>query len=179
MVQSNFASRQYLAKDFVESCGAILFDFPSSEETKVCLLHHLRENEWLLAKGRRNCGESRISAAIREVTEETGYRCGILPITMTTRAPSASEPTDVKDEPRTYSDIMEPFTLTIREIDGGSRVKLIWWYIAVLDEGARSEELTGEAAFRAEFFPCEVAIQKLTFESDRAVLAEAIRLVKV
>jgi 8-oxo-dGTP pyrophosphatase MutT (NUDIX family) len=77
----NTPTTQYTSEEFVESSGAILFDL--SHETKsVCLIHYTVKDEWLLAKGRRNCGESRLEAALREVEEETGYKCHVYSVTM-------------------------------------------------------------------------------------------------
>jgi hypothetical protein len=61
--------------------------------------------------------------------EETGYQCRIYPVTMATQAPMSSEPGDVADQLRVYSDVPEPFMLTVRELEGGARVKLIWWFV--------------------------------------------------
>ncbi|KAK7420299.1 hypothetical protein QQZ08_010499 [Neonectria magnoliae] len=64
MAASEFPNTQYTSEQFVESSSAILFDF-SGHANKVCLLHYRpypdnqTTGEWLLAKGRRNCGESR------------------------------------------------------------------------------------------------------------------------
>lgn len=49
---------------------------------KVCLIQYHAKNEWLLAKGRRNCGESRREATLRELREETGYSAYLHPVTM-------------------------------------------------------------------------------------------------
>ncbi|KAF2472247.1 uncharacterized protein BDR25DRAFT_393125 [Lindgomyces ingoldianus] len=178
MAASSFITRQLPSERFVESCGAVLFDLTASPEKKVCLLHYLRKDEWLLAKGRRNCGESRKEAALREVVEETGYLCHLLPVTMATRAPPADGSTDIPDMARTYPNLTEPFMFTMREIEGGSSVKLIWWYIATLDSGSGATTLTGEADFAPEFFPCEEALDRLTFQPDRDVLKQAVRLVE-
>ncbi|KAF2198654.1 hypothetical protein GQ43DRAFT_148675 [Delitschia confertaspora ATCC 74209] len=178
MVSSVFVSHQYLAKDHVESCGAILFDISTPQEMKVCLIRHLKKDEWLLAKGQRNCGESRGVAAIREVIEETGYLCHLYPLRITTRAPSASESADVRDEPRSYQDLTEPFILTTRDFGGKLSIKLIWWYIAALDKDSGKKSQTEEGSFQPQFFPCQEAIRRLTFESDRTVLLEVIRLME-
>jgi len=166
---------QIPSTNFVESCGAVLFDLTSASK-KVCLLHCLENNEWLLPKGRRNIREHRSDAATREVTEETGYACHIHPVTMSTRAPAASSDADVKDEARTYPDLTEPFMFMMRPIDGGASVKIIWWFVAVLDGEEGVERGPGEKAFEAEFWDCEEAVRKLTFESDREVLERAIGL---
>jgi hypothetical protein len=65
---------------------------------------------------------------------------------------------------------------TVPEFDQFS-VKVIWWYIAEVDAGARETPLLGEFGFRAEWFACEEALGKLTFKTDREVLRKAIELV--
>jgi len=137
MATSSFSTHPFTS--FVESCGAILFDLRQPTTKKVCLTHYLAKDEWLLAKGRRNCGETRHEAALREVREETGYPCHLHPVTMPTRCPPAIEVGHTPDEARVYNGICEPFMLTVREIDPQSGLKgdrkLIWWYIAALDDG--------------------------------------------
>ena len=83
---------------------------------------------------------------------------------MDTRAPGIHEANDVSDQARRYPDLTEPFMLTVREMGGGG-VKLIWWFVAVVDEepdgnGSVPVE-AGECDFRAEFFTFEEAVGKL------------------
>lgn len=183
MATSTYPTTQYTSEEFVESSGAILFDLSSYPETKtnrVCLIHHLAKDEWLLAKGRRNCGESRREAALREVQEETGYRCHTHPVTMATRAPGMAEAQDVSDRARVYADVEEPFMLTIRDNSSGGEklnAKLIWWFISAVDERQEVDRPVAEGGFRAEFFAWEDALRKLTFQNDRNVLERAISLV--
>lgn len=176
MATSQYATSQYTSEEFVESSGAILFDL--SQEKKVCLIYYKAKDEWLLAKGRRNCGESRKDAALRELQEETGYRCCLHPVTMASRAPPMAEIGDIADQARTFPNLTEPFMLTIRRLDGKSNVKVIWWYIAVLDKDFAADRSNGEADFRAEFFTLNEAPQRLTYEDDRHILMRAIELVE-
>lgn len=178
MAQSTFATRQYPSESFVESCGAVLFDLADANAKKVCLIHLVKEDEWYLAKGRRNCGEARKDAALREVMEETGYRCHLHPVTMSTRATCKEDATNIPDKSRMYPDLTEPFMFTLRDLNPGAGVKIIWWYIAALDEDAHTNRLPGEAEFRTQFFSCDAALEKLTFQTDREVLAKAIKLVE-
>ncbi|KAJ2903743.1 hypothetical protein MKZ38_009395 [Zalerion maritima] len=177
MASSSFATTQYTSEEFVESSGAILFDF-SQAMTRVCLIHYLAKNEWLLAKGRRNCGEPRLEAALREVHEETGYPCRPYPVTMSTRAPPATETGSISDQARSYPGLTDPFMLTTREVEA-KKAKLIWWYIAEVDKDAlgKSGGIHGESDFVAAFLSCDDALQKLTFEDDRSILKRAINLV--
>ena len=124
MATSKYDTTQCTSSEFVESSGAILFDL-THEPRRVCLIHYAAKNEWLLAKGRRNCGESRRDAALREVEEETGYKCHIYPVTMPVRAPRIDEADDVIDRARTYPDLSEPFMVTIRELQEKSDVNII------------------------------------------------------
>lgn len=177
MAESSFVTRQYASEQFVESCGTVLFISSKPANAKVCLVNLLRTNEWMLPKGRRNIGESRKEAAVREVAEETGLQCRLLPVTMSTRACAAGDPPDVPDEARTQIDITEPFMCTVRELPKGNGAKLIWWYIAVLEYDAYSRKGPGEAQFKPEFFAADDAVQKLHFESDREVLRKAIEII--
>lgn len=132
MATLTYPTTQYISKEFAESSGTILFDLLLSPEIKtkrVCLIHYLAKDEWLLAKGRRNCGESRREAALKGVQEETGYRCDIHSVTIATRAPGIAEAQDASDRARVYADVEEPFMLTIRDNSSGGEklnAKLIW-----------------------------------------------------
>ncbi|KAI2464815.1 NUDIX domain-containing protein [Annulohypoxylon bovei var. microspora] len=164
-------STLYPSEQFVEACGAIVFDTSTSPK-RILLLHYGAEDEWLLPKGRRNCNESRKDAAIREVREETGYAIKMRPVTMATRAPCDSESADVKDVARTYDSLTEPFMLDVRDLGKGKGVKLVWWFIAELG-GIAGE---GEVQFKPEFFRCDKAVERLTFKKDREVLTRALEL---
>ncbi|KAH6894401.1 hypothetical protein B0T10DRAFT_480379 [Thelonectria olida] len=180
MATSRFPTKQYTSEQYVESCGAILFNLSAQQ---VCLIHYIPpqadvHGEWLLAKGRRNCGESRGEAALREVREETGYPCRLHPVKMSTRAPGSAETNDVPDEVRTFAGLTEPFMLTVRELGDGGDVKLIWWYIAVLDGLNGNEGVKGEDQFTARFLSYEEALRRLTYKNDRDVLQRAIDLIQ-
>lgn len=177
MAESSFIIRQFPSELFVESCGAVLFTSSKTADAKVCIVNLQSKNEWMLPKGRRNIDESRKEAALREVAEETGFQCRLLPVTMPTRATAANDPPDVLDMAVTKKDITEPFMCTLRELSDGMGVKVIWWYIAVLEDDAYSRRGPGEDQFKPEFFSTNEAVQKLHFESDRGVLRKAIEIV--
>jgi 8-oxo-dGTP pyrophosphatase MutT (NUDIX family) len=179
MSQSDFTTQQFPSEYFVESCGAVLFDLSYPQGKQVCLINLTAKNQWILAKGRRNINEPRRAAALREVQEETGFPCKLLPVTMPTRACTAAGPTDASDEPRVLENLTEPFMCTVKHLLDGKSIKTIWWYVAVLDGDARDYRGRGEVElFQAEFFPYEEAVEKLHFEDDRNVLRRAIRLVE-
>ena len=141
------------------------------------MLHLLKCDEYVLAKGRRNCGESRKDAAIRELTEETGYSCRLLDLNMSTRAPPAVETEQLNDEARFYNGICEPFTLQLRRLGEGD-VKLIWWYIAAVNEDEPwNEEIQEGEKFAVEFYSYTEVLRKLTFQMDRDMVSRAIDIV--
>ena len=165
---SKFQTEQYSAEQFVESIGAIAIKVSTRE---VCLISYA--GEWMLAKGRRNIGEPRCRAALREMKEETGYSSHLLPLTMTTRAPPTTETGDYPDEPMVHENVCEPFMLTCRHLHGNGGIKLIWWYIAAIDESA--EVGLGEEQFTTRLVGFEEALDMLTFESDREVVRKVSR----
>lgn len=172
MAASNFSTTQYASSDFVESCGGVLF---SQATRKVCILH--RRNEYILPKGRRNVGESRARAAVREVCEETGVPCRLMRVALQSRAPSAEEDTNAPEGVRTHEGVEgEPFMVTFREVGRGG-MKLIWWYVLeVVDEDSgfwsRPEE-----QFEIEWRGLEDVRQALTFQADREIVVEALAIV--
>ncbi|MCJ1383516.1 hypothetical protein MMC17_006630 [Xylographa soralifera] len=163
-----------MSEDFVESAGAIIFHLSKKQ---ICLIRLKSRDEWLLAKGRRNCGESLSEAAVREAHEETGYSCTLLPVTMPTRAPSAVETGFVLDTACIYEGVNEPIAITIRELSGGQNIKIISWYVAAIDEQNGEEIGFGEDQFEVGFFDYEKVLKKLTFQADRDVVQRAMDIV--
>lgn len=93
---------------------------------------------------------------------------------MNTRAPSELEAADVKDEPRAYDSLTEPFMLDVRDLGNSKGVKLVWWFVAELG-GVQGD---GEAQFRPEFVQCDRAVEQLTFQKDREVLGKALEIME-
>lgn len=184
MATAPYATTQYNSEQFVKAVGQSYSTCPMAKTRKCALsiyIYYHTKNEWLLAKGRRNCGESRHQATLREVREETGCQSCLYPVTIHTRAPPVDEQGHLPDKPRSYQDLTEPFMVTIRQLgdDSVNDIKMIWWYIAALDEGV----VAGcggavEEDFTPKFFPLEEAKQMLSFHNNLAVLEKAIKLVE-
>lgn len=167
-------TKQYSSENFVESAGAILFKVSTRQ---ICLVYSHARAEWLLAKGRRNIAESRQQTAIREIQEETGFPCRLLPVTLRTRCtPDAEETEFTLDEPRLFHGATEPFMVTHRILPESNGIKLIWWYIGAIDEDVAL--LKGEDMFSAKLFGFEEALATLTFASDREIVTKAIEIYK-
>ncbi|KAL8644384.1 MAG: hypothetical protein Q9210_007283 [Variospora velana] len=174
MATSRFETERYASEAFVESVGAVLFRLSTQE---VCVLHLPERDGYVLAKGRRNCGESRQKTAVREVMEESGFPCRLLHLNMFTRAPPAIEEEQLGDKARFYTGICEPFNLQIRRLGQGD-VKLIRWYIAAINEDKPfRKDLQEKERFAVEFYSFTDALEKLTFQMGRDMVERAINIV--
>ena len=98
-------------------------------------------------------------------------------VTMPTRAPPAIKVEQSPDIARIYDGITEPFTVTIRQLDGGSQVKIICWYIGAVEEEMKGESVAPEEKFRIGWFGWEEALEKPTYSLDRDVVRTAIGIV--
>lgn len=124
-------------------------------------------------------GETRQQAALREVREESGYQCRILPVAMNCRAPPAVELEPSPDVAHVYKNSTEPFSLQIRQMGAEGNVKLIWWFVAAVEEGDRpKEERLGEEQFEVGFYGYQEAVARLTFQGDKDLVEQAIAMVK-
>ncbi|KAI0077485.1 hypothetical protein K474DRAFT_1684266 [Panus rudis PR-1116 ss-1] len=185
--RSGQAQINYTSEQFVLSAGAIPFLRSSSSHTttKILLVHHTKKDEWLLAKGRKDQGEDLAAAATREVFEETGYRCHLLPIPrLPTRAPVPTQVAGDLHQPdivRIHENSTEPIAITVRPT--GVNVKLIFWYVgyvngADVDDVPSGTHMEAEGFGRAAFFDVEEALERLTFQGDRDLVRLAADLMK-
>ncbi|KAI1118477.1 hypothetical protein F5Y14DRAFT_398566 [Nemania sp. NC0429] len=172
MATSRFETQMYTSENYVESAGTVLFHLSTR---KLCVLHLLETDEYVLPKGRRKVGEAANAAAIRETVEETGIPCRLLPINLASRVCPVIEGENVPDEARFYEAVCEPVAVQLRRLGEGN-MKLTWWYVAAVNE----DEPTGrhEAhTFGVELLDFEDAVQKLTFRDNRELVRKAIELV--
>ena len=58
--------------------GGVLLRRDDDRRTRVAVIHRPKYMDWSLPKGKLEQGESFAEAALREVEEETGYRCRAL-----------------------------------------------------------------------------------------------------
>ena len=62
----------------VRAAGGIVFRKTSKDKIRTLLVHRPRYDDWTPPKGKADKGESPEETAVREVLEETGYRCRIV-----------------------------------------------------------------------------------------------------
>ena len=98
---------------------------------------------------------------------------------MATRAPAAGKRVSAPDEAHLQVGACKPFYLQIRHLTQGD-VKLIWWYIATVDETQQPVERSedDERTFKVEFHGYDMAVEKVTFASDRETMKQAVTIVK-
>ncbi|KAI0777569.1 hypothetical protein BD413DRAFT_517924 [Trametes elegans] len=182
------AQVQFSSSQFVLSAGAVSFQFVDGVPKRVLLVHHIKKNAWLLAKGRKDQGEELAAAAVREVFEETGYRCHLYPVPrLPTRAPVATALSCVQsDMVRTAENGTEPFAITIRPT-GLSQLKIIFWYVGQVDippsgqEGVpqviqRGTHMDAEGFGETGLFEIDEALRMLTYEGDRELVRIAVSI---
>jgi 8-oxo-dGTP diphosphatase len=59
----------------IEAAGGVVWRISAKGLLKVLLVHRPRYDDWSLPKGKLDPGETHRHAALREVEEETGFRC--------------------------------------------------------------------------------------------------------
>jgi 8-oxo-dGTP diphosphatase len=59
----------------VRAAGGIVWRVPEGGTLEVLIVHRPRYDDWTLPKGKAEPGETDEQTALREVEEETGFRC--------------------------------------------------------------------------------------------------------
>ncbi|KAK6543787.1 hypothetical protein TWF694_000519 [Orbilia ellipsospora] len=176
---------QYPSTSLTESAGTVLFHLPSRT---ICLLSQTKKpgySELLLPKGRRNVDESRAAASLRETTEETTYKCSLLPVTLPSRQTLQEEDEDAGDKVRAHENCTESFYMQLRKIGREKdRAKIIWWFVAQVDEeDYEKKKVEGwdgvvKKGLSVEWLGYDDTIAELSYETDVDVVKAAIELVK-
>ncbi|MGD9997637.1 MAG: NUDIX hydrolase [Ilumatobacteraceae bacterium] len=63
----------------IEAAGGAVWRLTEASDLEVLLVHRPHRADWSLPKGKRRRSESAVDCALREVWEETGFRCGVGP----------------------------------------------------------------------------------------------------
>jgi 8-oxo-dGTP diphosphatase len=62
----------------IEAAGGVVWRRADTDEVEVVLVHRPLQDDWSFPKGKLDRGEDHLTAALREVEEETGLRCRTL-----------------------------------------------------------------------------------------------------
>ncbi|MEM7173663.1 MAG: NUDIX domain-containing protein [Bacteroidota bacterium] len=167
-------SGQWLSEEFVLSAGAVLFN---QSLNKICIIQN-GKGACFLPKGRKNVGECLAQTAVREVYEETGFRCRLLGVNMPSRATLVDDSSrGISDGVRVLQGATEPVAVCMRP-GGDNNQKVIFWFVAVLDEGYDGAMRVVDGGFEADFYTFEEGLARLTFEDDIRVVEFAISIVR-
>ena len=63
----------------VRAAGGVVWRRSPEDRLEVLLVHRPRYDDWSVPKGKLDPGEGHAEAALREVEEETGFRCRLGP----------------------------------------------------------------------------------------------------
>ena len=77
--QSSSGPGQATGPPVVRAAGGVLWRRAPSGDLEVVVVHRPKYDDWSLPKGKCDPGESHEDCAVREVEEETGYRCRLGP----------------------------------------------------------------------------------------------------
>lgn len=136
-------SHQATEVDVEAAGGVVLRDGPSGVE--VLVVHRVRYDDWSLPKGKLDPGEDHVTAAIREVEEETGVRAEVVGTEL--------------------SQLVYPVE------EGTKRVR---WYVMRARVGDPDDRAPDREIARARWVRTADAPQLLTYAADVALLHEAL-----
>ncbi len=63
----------------IEAAGGVIWRMSDKGHVEVLAVHRPDRDDWSLPKGKLDPGETAVGAAVREVEEETGFRCRVGP----------------------------------------------------------------------------------------------------
>ena len=81
----------------VRAAGGVVSRVTPGGETELLVVHRPKYDDWTFPKGKTERGEHDIDCAIREVEEETGFRCAVgAELTSTTYVDRKGRPKEVR-----------------------------------------------------------------------------------
>lgn len=139
-------SRDHGVNEQVEAAGGVVVRRRDDDVPETLVVHRPKHGDWSLPKGKLHAGEGHVEAALREVEEETGYRC--------LRGRELSQ---------------------VRYRDGGDRPKRVrYWVMHPVAGEGRFEPFDEVDAIR--WLPFDEARCQLTYDRDRDLLDEVTDL---
>ena len=133
--------RSRTRRDLVRAAGGILVRQSATGLHEVALVHRPDRDDWSLPKGKLDPGESYEDCALREVLEETGYRCALV-----------------------------RFVGFTEYRDGRGRTKEVGYWLMDVLEG-EGHFCASEEVDELQWLQPDRAVEVLTYEHDRALLS--------
>ncbi|MFF8832227.1 NUDIX hydrolase [Streptomyces sp. NPDC015131] len=82
--------------DVIRAAGCVLWRRAAGGGVELAVIHRRKHDDWSLPKGKLEPGEDSLTAAVREVREETGMTCAPGPELPTSRYEVAGRPKEVR-----------------------------------------------------------------------------------
>ena len=124
----------------VKAAGGIVCREGSSGETEIVVVHRPAYDDWTLPKGKVDSDETPQECALREVREETGFRC----------------------------ELGRPVGCTAYVDRRGRNKVACYWVMEVISGRFRP----GGEVDRMVWLPVAEAVKRLTYERDKALIAQ-------
>jgi 8-oxo-dGTP pyrophosphatase MutT (NUDIX family) len=132
----------------IVAAGGVVLELRNND-VRVVLIHRPKYDDWSLPKGKAEPGESINETALREVREETGLDCRIVCQ-------------------------LEPVRYSYRTGKDNLRSKTVHYFL--MEPAGGRLEAPGHEADAARWFDADEASRRLTYEHDRELLQEALRI---
>jgi 8-oxo-dGTP diphosphatase len=134
----------------VLAAGGVVWRAGEGGRIEIVLVRRPRYDDWSIPKGKLDPGEDHKTAALREVEEETGLRCGL-------------------DDPLPAS----------RYRDRRGRAKVVsYWLMHPVGEAVTPHAYTTGEVDQVVWLPVEEAMSMATYERDRDVIHAAATLLR-
>ena len=134
----------------VIAAGALLWRF-DKDELKVLVIHRTRYNDWSWPKGKVDDGEHIVTAAVREIKEETGLKVSLGP----------------------------KLHISEYKLDNGNRKIVHYWSAEVTNQALRKQTFVpDEEVERFEWLSVKEAKKKLTYKHDVEPLNTLVSLIE-
>ncbi|KAK1770235.1 hypothetical protein QBC33DRAFT_421216, partial [Phialemonium atrogriseum] len=149
---------------------------------KVLIIRERGTSAYQLPRGRKDWSEALEATAARETFEETGVRCALLPVPLSTRATPPSGRQHAQPPPGSGGDVRltEPFALMQHQQPCGA-LSVVLWFVGEADSAAPAAEGTqmADEDYEARWVDYAEAAALMADNGDYAeVVRRALRLVE-
>jgi 8-oxo-dGTP diphosphatase len=131
--------------DFIQAAGGLLWRSPAARNA-LAVVHRARYDDWSLPKGKLDAGERWREAALREVTEETGYAV-----------------------------VLGKFAGAVTYWAGNRPKVVLFWHMTLAQVDSAPAADTHEVDQVVWLSPAD-ALQRLTYAGERALLRDCLSL---